>query len=285
MRVAETRSFVGAAKLVGISQPAVSQAIAKLEDYYPGFLFVRRRGGPLTLTPIGEALLPHAKAMLQSADQSFLITEAASSSRLGKLSIGVYVGIASGPLREGLKSFRTECPDVVLNVVEGMPGELHPQLCENALDLVVAAFLPKHSHPAFEQEILWSEQLVALLPDSHDLADRKSLDWSEVAKLPIILRTAGGDLSGYRAVLAGVGQRSLNCEQYAVSRGTLAQMVTMGFGVAISFASAAAQTPGLVAVPIEGQNALVPVEAVWRALDQNAVRLRLLHHLRSAAAR
>lgn len=285
MRVAETRSFIGAAKLVGISQPAVSQAIARLEDYYPGFLFVRRRGGPLRLTPVGETLLPYAKAMLRAADQSFLTTNAAATSHRGRLSVGFYTGLANGPLREGLKSFRIECPEVDLILVEGTPSELHAQLCERSLDLVIAAFMPSLADLAFEQTNLWSEQLVAVLPEGHDLAERASLRWADVAALPIIFRAAGGDLSGYRAILAAIGARSFNCKQYAVSRATLVQMVTLGFGTAISFSSAVPSVPSAVAIPIEGENAIVPVEGLWHAFDENAARLRFLHHIRDAACR
>ena len=251
--VSETLSFLGAAKLVGVSQPAVSQAIAKLEDYYPGPLFIRRRGGPLRLTPVGEALLPYAKAMLHAADKSFITTNDAATCQCGRLSVGFYPGLANGPLREGLKSFRVECPEVELILVEGMPGDLHAQLCDRSLDMLVAAFMPEVANAAFEQKRLWSEQLVALLPADHDLAGRNALRWSDVATLPIIFRNAGGDLSGYRAIMAATGKRSLNCKQYAVSRATLVQMVALGFGIAITFSSAVVPTPDIVAIPIEGE--------------------------------
>jgi DNA-binding transcriptional LysR family regulator len=281
--VAEIRSFVGASKVLGISQPAVSQAIARLEDYYTGSLFVRRPGASLTITPAGEALLPFAKAILHAADQSYLKVDAAANGQHGRLSVGFYPGIASGPLRAGLLSFHAEYPELELNVVEGMPGELHAQFCDQTLDLVIAAFMPDLANPAFGQESLWSEQLVVLIPGNHGLAERASLRWSDVAKLPIILRAAGGDMSGYRAILAGVSPRSLRCKQYAVSRGTLVQLVTMGFGVTITFASTVVPTPGVVAIPIDDERANVQVDGIWHAFDENTARLRLLHHLRDAA--
>src|SRR3546814_17127004 len=83
---------------------------------------------PLMLTPVGEALLPLAEAMLHAADQSILRTDAASNSRHGRLSIGFYPGIANGPLRQALIVFRTERPEIDLILVEAMPGELHGQL-------------------------------------------------------------------------------------------------------------------------------------------------------------
>jgi len=284
VKVADARSFVGASKLIGISQPAVSQAIARLEDFYPGDLFVRRRGAALALTPVGEALLPHAKAMLRAADQSFFQTEAASKSESGRLSIGFYTGIVRGALREAICAFRAECPDVELNLVEATPRELHAQLCDHAIDLVIAAFMPDLGASGFAQERIWSEQLVAVLPTDHELASAESLSWADIARMPIILRFAGGDLSGYRAIIAGVGARGLKCAQYPVSRGTLVQLVTMGFGITISFSSALVATPGVVDVPIRDERAIASVEAVWHADDANPIRHRFLRHLRAAAA-
>lgn len=283
VKVAEARSFVGASKLIGISQPAVSQAIARLEDYYPGDLFVRRRGASLALTPVGEALLPHAKAILRLADQSFIQTEAASRSESGRLSVGFYTGIAQGALRDAIGAFRAECPDVELNLVEAMPRELHAQLCDHAIDLVIAAFMPELGSTAFAQERLWSERLIAILPEDHELADAETLSWADVAKMPIILRSAGGDLSGYRAIIAAVGPRGLNCVQYPVSRGTLVQLVTMGFGITISFSSALVATPGVAAVPIRGERAIATVEGIWHTGDANPIRHRFLRHLREAS--
>lgn len=285
VKVADARSFVGASKLIGISQPAVSQAIARLEDFYPGDLFVRRRGASLALTPIGEALLPLAKAMLDTADQSFIRAEAASKSETGRLSIGFYTGIATGMLREGILAFRADCPDVELSLVEAMPRELHAKLCDNAVDFVVAAFMPDAGVPGIAHEPLWSEQLMAILPEGHELAGEESLSWADIAKMPIILRSAGGDLSGYRAILAGVGRRSLDCTQYPISRGTLVQLVTMGFGTTISFTSAFVPTPGVVALPIRGEQAVATVDGVWQANDANPIRHRFLRHLREAALR
>lgn len=285
VKVADARSFVGAAKLIGITQPAVSQAIARLEDHYPGDLFARRRGAPLALTPVGEALLPLAKAILHTADQSFIRTEAASKSESGRLSVGFNTGIASGVLREGLRAFRADCPDVELNLVEAMPGELYAQLCDHALDLAIAALMPDLGAPGFSQEPLWSEKLIALLPEGHDLASQESLSWSDLARRPIILRSAGGDLSGYRAILAGVGPRSLNCTRYPVSRGTLVQLVTMGCGVTISFSSAVVATAGVVAIPIRGETAVATVEGVWHTDDANPIRHKFLRYLREAAAK
>lgn len=283
LKVVETRSFVGAAKLLGMSQPAVSQSIARLEEIYPGDLFVRRRGAPLRLTPVGEALLPLAQAMLHTADQSFLRTAAASQSQRGRLSVGFYPGIANGPLRDGLLAFRAECPDVDLNLIEAMPSALHRGLREGSLDLVITAFMPDLASSAFAQDALWTEKLVAILPEGHPLATREYLRWSDVAKLQVILRESGNDMSEYRAIAARAGVPLLGCAHYSVSHGTLLHLITMGFGITISFSSGLPATAGVVAIPIEDEEAYVPIEGIWHTDDANPIRHRFVRIVRDVA--
>ncbi len=66
MAVAEERNFTRAAERIPIAQPAISQQIRRLEAELGEHLFVRNRRG-IRLTPAGEALLPHARTMLQAA--------------------------------------------------------------------------------------------------------------------------------------------------------------------------------------------------------------------------
>src|SRR5262249_14826794 len=64
--VAEERNFTRAAARIPIAQPAISQQIRRLEAELGEHLFHRARRG-ITLTPAGQALLPHAPAALQAA--------------------------------------------------------------------------------------------------------------------------------------------------------------------------------------------------------------------------
>jgi LysR family hydrogen peroxide-inducible transcriptional activator len=283
LKVVETRSFVAAARQLGITQPAVSQTIQKLEDIYSGELFVRNRRAPLALTPIGEAILPFARTLIDTVDRQIVRAAATAVSQVGMLTIGFYPGIASGPLREGLADFIAECPDVRLHFAEGLPGDLHRQLSERGIDIMFTAFMPDMENPALVQEPLWQERLVAVLPISHPLAYRSSLDWADIATQRIILRTAQGELAGYRAILQRIGNQPLDCEQHAVSRGALLEMVALGLGITVSFPSAAIPRPEIATRTIDGENALVTIEAIWPTGDANPIRHRLIRHIRDKA--
>lgn len=284
LKVVETRSFVAAARQLGITQSAVSQTIARLEEIYSGELFVRNRRAPLSLTPIGEAILPAAQTLIDTVDRQITRAAATATSQIGALAIGIYPGIASGPLREGLADFIAECPKVRLSFVEGLPGDLHRQLSEHSLDIIFTAFMPDLATPTIVQQALWQERLVAVLPAGHRLASRPHLGWDDIATLPIILRTSQGEIAGYRAILQRMGDRPLDCEQHAVSRGALLEMVALGLGITISFPSACIPRTGVVTRPIEGENAVATIEAIWPDGDANPIRHRLVRHIRERAA-
>ena len=277
LKVVETRSFAGTARLLGRTQPAISQAIARLEEIYGGDLFVRRRGAPLALTPIGEAILPSARIVVDAIDEQMTRAVATAQSRAGHLTLGFFPSLASGHLRSGLAAFRAASPDVQLRMVEALPGELHRQLNERAIDLMIAALLPETASTPFAHEHLWDEAL----PDGHNLAARPALLWSEIAGLPIILRQSYTELVTYRTLLDRT-DAVIHLEQHAVSCQTLLDMVGIGLGVTIIFESAAVPHEHVVFRPIVEDNATVPIVAIYLKDDANPLRHRLLRLIREA---
>ena len=280
LKVVETRSFTGAARLLGCSQPAVSQTIARLEEAFGGDLFVRGRRSRLELTPIGLSVEPYAIEVLATIDTQMRRAIETAQSRTGQLSIGFYLGITTGPLRDALRAFCAESPQVQLRMIEGLPGDLHRQLHKGTTDVMIAAFMPRETAVGIERVPLWEERLFVAMPATHPLATRPSLGWTEVASLKLLMRTWHGENSIYRAVLSRIGGRQLDCEQHEVSREAILAMVGMGLGSAIVFESAIVPHPELVVRPIRGRSASATVEAFWPAGDSNPLRHRLLGHLR-----
>jgi DNA-binding transcriptional LysR family regulator len=71
--VVELRSFTGAARQLGYTQSGISQQIAALERIVGRKLLVRQYGRrlPVQLTPAGEALLEHCRAVLRQIDRAY----------------------------------------------------------------------------------------------------------------------------------------------------------------------------------------------------------------------
>jgi LysR family hydrogen peroxide-inducible transcriptional activator len=284
LKVTETRSFAAAARQLRVSQPAISQTIARLEELYGGDLFERRRGAPVALTPIGRAILPTVKLLLFTIDQQIERALATAQSMTGCLTIGFYPGLAPRPLYAGIAEFRQTCPDVQLRFVEASPGELHRQLNERIIDITFTALLPELVGGSVVQERLWNEPLVVAMRDDHPLAVSENLRWADLSSLSIILRSHQGDLSAYRAISARAGDQLLECELHDVSRSALIDMVMLGFGATITLGSATVPRDGIAFRPIVDENAYIGIDAIWPKDDRNPVRHRLLACVRKHAA-
>src|SRR3546814_13170091 len=91
LKVVETKSFTAAGNLLGRTQPAISQAIARLADFYGPDLFERSRGAPLALTPVAEAILPTARPILGIALQPMHRAAAHTNRPRGQQSPGFFL--------------------------------------------------------------------------------------------------------------------------------------------------------------------------------------------------
>ena len=280
LTVVQARSFAAAARQMGRTQPAISQAIARLEDIYGGDLFERRRGATLTLTPIGEAILPSARTILHTVDQQMVRAVEAAQSRAGTVAFGFSTGLAAGPLRAGIGDFRTANPMLSIRLVEGSPGELLRLLNERSLDIFVADGVPDLASKALAQEPLWSERLIVALGANHPFARRDLFAWDDIAQIPIILRQSEGEQTALRALLTRGARGEVNIAQHAVSCGALLDMVGLGIGATVLLESALVPHRNVVFRAIDGENALVPIQAVWRRGDGSPLRHRLLNHIR-----
>jgi LysR family hydrogen peroxide-inducible transcriptional activator len=284
LKVAETRSFAEAARQLGVSQPAVSQTIARLEEIYGGDLFERRRGAPVALTLMGRAVLPKAKLLLFMVDTQIDRAITIAQSLTGSLTIGFHSGLASGPLNAGIAEFRESRPDVELRFVEASPTDLHRKLNERTIDIMFAALLPDLAGGPNVQERLWDEHLLVAMREDHPLVANDCLRWADISSLPIILHARQTDLSTYRAVAARMGEQPFECSMHDVSAGALMDLVKLGFGATILCASGAAPREGIVLRPIVDENARAWVEALWPKEDRNPLRHRLLVCVRKHAA-
>jgi LysR family hydrogen peroxide-inducible transcriptional activator len=285
LKVAETRSFAEAARQMGVSQPAISQTIARMEETYGGDLFERRRGAPVALTLMGRAILPKAKLLLFMVDTQIERAITIAQSMAGSLTLGFCSGLASGPLSDGIAEFRESRPDVELRFVEASANDLHRQLNERSIDIMFAAHLPDLAAGPNMQERLWDERLYVAIRDDHPLVANDSLRWADISALPIVLQAHHGDMSTYRAVAARMGDQPFECSLHDVSSSTLLDMVKLGLGATITCISGIVPREGIALRPIVDENALASVEALWPKEDRNPLRHRLLLCVRKHGAR
>jgi DNA-binding transcriptional LysR family regulator len=154
--VVDLRSFTKAAALLGVTQPAVSAQIKRLQFLLNAELFDRRTQG-VSLTPHGEAVVSQARRMLSINDQIVGFNVAEPKPEL-VVKLGTPSDFVASLLPDPLARFRAHCPDVRFKVRTDSFDALMQQLHSGDIDVMIAlSMAPPHSarHCA-EMEVVWA---------------------------------------------------------------------------------------------------------------------------------
>ncbi|MEO0517242.1 MAG: LysR family transcriptional regulator [Cyanobacteria bacterium P01_A01_bin.116] len=236
--VAEQKTFGEAALVLGISQSAVSHAIASLEDALGVILFSRGRHGA-TLTPVGANILPHAKAAVDSV--SAISKEAAIGKGVerGKVRIAAFRSVAAHVLPEGLKRLHEKFPGIVANLTEhDNDQQVEQALKEGRADIGIIILPASKGLTAWE---LLKDEYVVLLPPETQL-EGDELTWAALVKQPLLMPPV--DYIMMRPVYShinGLGYR-LNVVNEVETDAATVSLVAQGLGGTI--------LPRLAALPI-----------------------------------
>lgn len=126
-------SFTKAAERLGLSQPAVSQHVRRLEEAC-GRLLLRRDTRSVTLTDNGEAMAGFARTILAAHDEA--VAYFTGSAMAGRLRFGAADELALSELPTILREFRQLYPRVNLELTVTQSGILQRRLNANRLDLI-----------------------------------------------------------------------------------------------------------------------------------------------------
>lgn len=162
----------GTAKAVLISQPAVSQRLKFIEDYFGEQIFIRT-SKRLKLTPSGELILKHAKEVVER-EREIKNTLAASSTEVrGTLSIACSSVISQRYLPSILAKFTKKYPLVSIDLVTGMSEDI------------------KRNHSKYHVSIVRGDKIkdstsILLFKDPLYIFDTKPFDDDAVKERPLI---------------------------------------------------------------------------------------------------
>lgn len=191
--VARTLNFTEASRQLYITQGTLSQQLRQLEFELGSDLFTRTSRS-VELTEAGEALLPLAEEMIQTAALCQARLKDMRAGISGELRIGV-----SNSMRRLVSStarqFLGRYPEVSLHIYSGSTLELLHMLRSKELDMTVS-FCQQEPDPDLFTKVLYSTRLCAVMSSDHCLADMKSLRFSDLERFRVIL--PGGGLQSRR---------------------------------------------------------------------------------------
>ena len=166
LTVVKTHGFSNAASVKGLTQPALSRQIARLEDDL-GMRLLVRNGRGVELTEAGESFVEHAQAILDRVEQARADMTQRQRSPRGKITVGLPPRVALTITTDLVISFRERFPDAAISVAEALSVPLREWLINGRVDVAVL-FDPPPS-PALNFETLAQEPLVMVsqqaLPD------------------------------------------------------------------------------------------------------------------------
>jgi DNA-binding transcriptional LysR family regulator len=276
LAVAEHLNFRGAAKVLGIRQSVLSRRVRALEDELGVALFERNPAG-VRVTNAGARFFQQAGDALDQLDQASRIAEAAGRGATGQLSIGIRSSIAAGFLRELIRSYTAQHPDVAIRLVEGASTEQISLIRKRRLDV---AFVADATEAAdCDVAPLWDERLFAVLPHSHPLCDRTAIEWKSLRNEQFILRQSKWGPALCERVIKHLADRghTPSVQKIDVGRETVMHLVAMGWGVGLtSEATIVTAFPDIVFRPISGGDATLQFSAVWWPGNDNPALRRFL---------
>ncbi len=134
--VAQHRTFTAAARHAGVTQPALTTSIQRLEAQMEARLFVRGPAGA-SLTAAGEALLPRARAALAAVDDGRRAVAEVMGLAVGSVRFGAGATVCTYYLPRLLARFRAKHPGVQILLREAPQDELLAALENGELDLAI----------------------------------------------------------------------------------------------------------------------------------------------------
>jgi len=170
--VMRTGTVVGAARLMNVSQPAVSRSIGLLELRI-GYKLFERRGRRLVATPEGDALYREIEPIYGSLDRIAQVALDIGEQRAGALRIACLPSLSQSLLPRALARFLATRPNVSVYVQSLPSRQVADQVATRQFDLGLIE-LPL-SRPAISVEPLEPSLSVAVMPATHRLTGKRQV--------------------------------------------------------------------------------------------------------------
>ncbi len=229
LAVAAERSFSRAAIKLHRTQPAVSQAIRRLEDELGERLFDRSSKDGM-LTDAGDVLLDYAQRLMRLSEEATASVRELRDLRRGRVLIGANEG-AVHSLLPLIAAFREDHEQIQIDVRRVHARQIGAEVLQRNLDFGVLAFQP--SDRGLESLTLGIDELVMLTHPDHPLADCEEVSMADFGRENVI---AHNDPSPAREeVLRYSEQRHspINIQVALPSLDAIKRAVEMRMGVAL----------------------------------------------------
>lgn len=185
--VAITGSFVGASRLLHVSQPTITTQVKALEDLYGVELFARKGRG-VQLTEAGKDLFSITQKTMASFEESVEFLREAKGLRAGHLRIAA---VGSQQVTSVLPEFHRRYPRIRITVEFGNSKQVEQAILDYHADV---GFLAEISSLSRLYRIRYSHpEIVVVVNKRHPWSKRKTITLQELASHPLVMREQGSE--------------------------------------------------------------------------------------------
>jgi DNA-binding transcriptional LysR family regulator len=169
--VVEEKSFSRAALRVHRTQPAVSQSVRRLEDWF-GAALLDRSSKSGVLTEAGRIVYDHSKRVLNIRQEARSAIAELQALERGRVTVGANESTALY-LLPVLNAFRRRHPRVQVAVERSLSREIPSALLRHEIDLGVLSYDPQN--PELESTVVSLDELCLIVPPGHRLAGARDV--------------------------------------------------------------------------------------------------------------
>ncbi len=189
IEVAKREHVTEAANDLHVAQSAVSRQIFNLEAELGVDLFIRE-GRTVRLTPIGKIFLEHMEQAVNVIDNAKQVVEEYTDPQRGTIHIGFPSSLSNYILPTAISAFHEQYPDVKFQLNQGSYHELTDAVIRGDINMALLGPMPAEKKK-LKGAILFTENIIALLPANHALAKEKGIKLNQLQDEPFILFPKG----------------------------------------------------------------------------------------------
>ena len=182
--VCETKNFTKAGEVLGLTQPAVSHHIKKLEEELNAPLFLRKKG-ELVLSEEGEIALLYAKRIRAICEKMQDKIKNAKTN-IYKIRIGITHTQESGLMIEALSRIALNDDNLTITFITDTIKNLYAMLENFEIDMAIIEEKP--TNPDFRFTIIDTDMLVCIVSPQNPVSQKASISLQELKKQHLILR-------------------------------------------------------------------------------------------------
>lgn len=191
LAVAEHLHFTRAAETLYITQPAVSAAIASLENEYGVKLF-HRVGRHIEITETGRLLQREARGILDRVALTERGLRELNNLQRGELKLGSSLTIGNYWLPEKISDFQSRYPAIVINCTLANTEEICIGTANGRFDIaLIEGEVKPELEKCLDREMIGSDRLVIIVGRSHPWYEREAIELAELYDTDWVMRESG----------------------------------------------------------------------------------------------